>query len=189
MRSRADQIDSARFEELVADARLAAGEQAHARSRQQAQAALALWRGDAFADVAYEAWAEGEAARLHELRLVATELRIAADLELGGAAGAVAELEPLVRAHPLRERIRYLMVLGLYRAGRQAEALDAYQDARRALVDGLGIDPGPELQQLERAVLRQDPSLSVESPDTLDLGRRPAASGPDVPTRRARTRA
>ena len=103
--------------------------------------------GEAYADVAYDAWAAGEIARLAELRLAAEELRIEAELELGGHAHAVAELEPLIRAAPLQERLRGLLVLALYRAGRQADALEAYQDCRRALVDGLGLDRVPSCRR------------------------------------------
>ena len=168
----ADQLDAARFERLLAEARRAGGERAHNRSRTLTTEALELWRGEPYADVTYEAWAAGEIARLAELRVAAEELRIEAELELGGHASAIAELEPLIRAHPLQERLRYLMVLALYRAGRQADALEAYQDCRRALVEGLGIDPSAELQALERAVLLQSPELAVEAPVSLNTERR-----------------
>ena len=123
------------------------------------RAALELWRGPALADFAYEPFAQAEIARLEELRLTALERRIEADLALGRDAELVGELEALVARHPLRERPRVQLMLALYRAGRQAEALDAYQQARRVLVDELGIDPSPALQELEKAILRQDPSL------------------------------
>jgi predicted ATPase/DNA-binding SARP family transcriptional activator len=174
----ADQLDAARFERMLDEARRAGGERAHNRARTLTTEALALWRGDPYADVTYEAWAEGEIARLGELRLAAEDLRIEAELELGGHARAIAELEPLIRAHPLQERFRYLMVLALYRAGRQADALEAYQDCRRALVDGLGIDPSAELQALERAVLLQSPELAVEAPVSLNTERRAPLPAP-----------
>ena len=125
--------------------------------------ALALWRGPALADFAYESFAQSAIARLEEIRLAAVELRIDADLALGRHDELVGELEALVAEHPLRERLRRYLMTALYRSGRQAEALDAYQDARRALVDELGIDPSPALQELERAILRQDPSLDLEA--------------------------
>src|SRR5262245_40198224 len=121
--------------------------------------ALGLWRGPALADFAYESFAADEIARLEELRILALEKRIDADLELGRHAELVGELERLVAQHPLRERLRGQLMLTLYRSGRQAEALAAYQSARSALVEELGIEPGSALQELERALLRQDPSL------------------------------
>jgi hypothetical protein len=126
--------------------------------------ALSLWRGPALADFAYESFAQAAIARLEEIRLAAVELRIDADLALGRHDELVGELEALVAEHPLRERLRRYLMTALYRSGRQAEALDAYQNARRALVDELGIEPSPALQELEKAILRQDPSLDVEAP-------------------------
>jgi DNA-binding SARP family transcriptional activator len=115
------------------------------------------------ADFAYESFAQAAIARLEEIRLAAVELRIDADLALGRHDELVVELEALVAEHPLRERLRRYLMTALYRSGRQAEALDAYQNARRALVDELGIEPSPALQELEKAILRQDPSLDVEA--------------------------
>jgi DNA-binding SARP family transcriptional activator len=149
------QVDAARFERLLVEARGAAPELRAERLRE----ALALWRGPALADVAYDAFAQNDARRLEELRLEALEERIAVDLELGRHPDAVADLESLVALHPLRERFRAQLMLALYRSGRQADALQAYQDARRALVDELGIDPSPELQQLHASILRQDSRL------------------------------
>jgi DNA-binding SARP family transcriptional activator len=125
--------------------------------------ALALWRGPALADVAYEPFAQAEIARLEDLRVVALEKRVDADLEAGGHQELVGELEKLVREHPLRERFRSQLMLALYRSGRQAEALSAYQDARACFVQELGLQPSPALQELERAILRQDASLDVET--------------------------
>ena len=125
--------------------------------------ALSLRRGPALADFAYESFAQTAIARLEEIGLAAVELRIDADLALGRHDELVGELEALVAEHPLRERLRSYLMTALYRSGRQAEALDAYQDARRALVDELGIDPSPALQELEQAILRQDPSLDRRS--------------------------
>jgi DNA-binding SARP family transcriptional activator len=124
--------------------------------------ALALWRGPALADLADEGMLLATAARLDELRLVALERRIQADLARARHAEIVGELETLVAEHPLRERPRALQMLALYRCGRQAEALAAYRAARDTLVEQLGIEPGAPLQELERAILRHDPSLDLE---------------------------
>ena len=124
--------------------------------------ALALWRGPALADFLYEPFAQTEIARLEELRTVTLEERIEADLALGRHAELVSELEALVAAQPLRERPRAQLMLALYRSGRQAEALAAYRTTRKTLVEELGIDPGPELRELEAAILRQDGSLLLE---------------------------
>jgi DNA-binding SARP family transcriptional activator len=163
VRVETDELDLHRFERLVDEGRslLSRGLAADAAAR--LHDALALWRGPALADFAYESFAQGAIARLEEIKLAAVELRIDAELGLGRHDELVGELEALVAAHPHRERLRLYLMRALYGSGRQAEALDAYQDARRALVDGLGIDPGPALQELERAILRQDPSLDVET--------------------------
>ena len=121
--------------------------------------ALGLWRGSALADFTYEPFAQAEIARLEELRLVALEERVEADLELGRHGALVSELEALVHAQPLRERPRAQHMLALYRSGRQAEALAAYRQARRTLVEEVGIEPGPALRELEAAILRQDRAL------------------------------
>ena len=123
--------------------------------------ALELWRGPALDDFTYEPFAQAAIVRLEELRLVALERRIEADLALGRHADLVPELEGLVTDHPLRERLRGQLMLALYRSGRQADAVAAYQSARRTLADELGIDPSQALQQLEQAILRQDPSLEL----------------------------
>jgi DNA-binding SARP family transcriptional activator len=158
-----DELDLHRFERLVDEGRslLARGLAADASGR--LRDALSLWRGPALADFAYESFAQAAIARLEEIRLAAVELRIDADLALGRHDELVGELEALVAEHPLRERLRRYLMTALYRSGRQAEALDAYQNARRALVDELGIEPSPALQELEKAILRQDPSLDVEA--------------------------
>lgn len=145
-----DELDLGRFEQLSEEG-----------TAESLHAALELWRGPALADLAYESFARDEASRLEELRLVVQERRIDADLEAGRAAELVGELERLIAEHPLRERLRGQLMLALYRSGRQAEALAAYQAARSALVEELGIDPGPELQKLERAMLQQDPNLDL----------------------------
>jgi Bacterial transcriptional activator domain len=124
-------------------------------------AALELWRDTPLADLLYEPFARAEIARLEELRLVALEDRIDADLELGGADELVAELEALVREHPLRERLRAQLMLALYRSGRQAEALVAYQEARAAFAEELALEPGPALRELEHAILTHEPELGA----------------------------
>ena len=121
--------------------------------------ALSLWRGPALADFAFEPFAQATIGRLEELRVVAVEQRVEADLADGRHTELVGELATLVAEHPLRERLRGQLMLALYRSGRQAEALEVYQSTRRVLIDELGIDPSPALQELERAILRQDSSL------------------------------
>jgi len=123
--------------------------------------AFALWRGAPLADFEYESWAQPEIARLAEARLGTLEERLDLDLARGRHAELIAELEALVDANPLREHLRGQLMLALYRCGRQAEALATYREARRLLVDELGIEPSASLQRLERAVLRQDPALEV----------------------------
>ena len=159
-----DALDLHRFERLVEEGRslLARGLAAH--GSEKLREALSLWRGPALADFAYESFAQAAIARLEEIRLAAIELRIDADLALGRHDELVGELEELVAEHPLRERLRGYLMTALYRSGRQAEALDAYQDARRTLVDGLGIEPSAELRDLEQAILRHDPSLDLQEP-------------------------
>jgi DNA-binding SARP family transcriptional activator/DNA-binding beta-propeller fold protein YncE len=127
--------------------------------------ALAVWRGPALADFAYESWAQAEIGRLDELRLACLAGRIDSDLDAGREAELVGELEALVAAHPLRERFRAQLMLALYRSGRQADALDAYRAARQRFVEELGIEPGEELQELHKRILAHDPALSpVRSP-------------------------
>jgi DNA-binding SARP family transcriptional activator len=156
-----EELDLHRFERLVEEGRglLARGLPADASER--LRDALSLWRGPALADFAYESFAQTAIARLEEIRLAAVELRIDADLTLGRHDELVGELEALVAEHPLRERLRGYLMTALYRSGRQAEALDAYKDARRTLVDELGIEPGTALRELERAILRQEPALNL----------------------------
>lgn len=163
LRADEGELDVAEFEELYAAARdrLAAGDETAAR--ELLGRALDLWRGRALEDLADEPFARRAADRLEELRLAAVEDRIDADLVLGRENVLVAELEQLVREHPLRERLRGQLMLALYRAGRQADALGIYRETRRTLADELGIEPGTPLQQLERAILNQDPELLREA--------------------------
>src|SRR5918994_37357 len=154
-------LDLDRFEQLMREGRGAlARDDAHAASAMLREA-LALWRGPPLADFAFDSFAQTEIARLEERRLVALEERIEADLALGLHVDLVAELEALIARYPLRERLRGQLMLALYRSGRQSEALRVYQEARRALVEELGIEPGPALRQLERAVLGQDAGLEL----------------------------
>ena len=154
-----DALDSHRFERLVVDA----GEADAAAQPNCCVRRFGLWRGPALVDFAFEPWARAEIARLEELRLDALHDRIDADLELGRATALVAELEALVAEHPLRERLRGQLMLALYRASGQADALDAFRAARETLVQQLGIEPGRELRRLERAILEQDSSLDVDA--------------------------
>jgi peptide/nickel transport system substrate-binding protein len=154
------ELDLDRFEELVREGGEALERERPADAAARLREALALWRGPPLADVAYEAFAQGEIARLEERRAVVLEQRIDADLALGRHANLVGELEALVAQQPLRERFRAQLMVALYRCGRQADALEAYQQARRALLDGLGVEPGPALRQLQAAILRQDPELA-----------------------------
>ena len=170
-----DQLDALRFERLLADGRRALADGDAELAAASLGDALRLWRGPALADLSYEEFVQGEIARLEELRLSALEERIEADLALGRHAELIGELEGLVAAEPFRERLRRQQMLALYRAGRQAEALAAYRDARQALVGGLGIEPGRELQELEGAILRQDPAL--EAPAAPPSARRTGCRG------------
>ena len=140
----ADELDVDRFARLVADG--------------DPHGALALWRGQALADLAFEPFAQAELARLEEARLAALEARIDADLDAGRHGALAGELDALAAAHPHRERLQAQRMLALYRAGRQADALAAYREARDAL-DELGLEPSAELRALERRILEQDPSL------------------------------
>jgi DNA-binding SARP family transcriptional activator len=140
-----EDVDARRFERLVAQG---AGREA-----------LALWRGPALDDVADEPFAAAEARRLEELRLTAIELAIDTDLAAGRHREVVGELAALVVEEPLREKFHAQRMLALYRCGRQADALDAYRQARATLVDAIGVEPGPELRRLQEAILRQDAGL------------------------------
>ncbi len=144
------ELDAERFERLAAERHF--------------DEALGLWRGPPLQEFAASGFADGATTRLEELRLVCLEQRLEADLEAGRAAELVGELDALVAEHPLRERLRALQMLALYRSGRQAEALEAYQAARRTLVEELGIEPGRRLRELHRRLLEQDPALEPVAP-------------------------
>ena len=152
-----EHIDAHRFERLVAQAATAPTTDQRAATLRRA---LALWRGPPLADLASEPFAQLEIAHLEERRLAAHEELIDAELELGRHAALVGDLEALVAEHPLRERLRAQLMLALYRCGRQSAALECYRQTARLLADELGIEPGPELRALERAILNQDASLA-----------------------------
>ena len=160
-----DRVDAARFEQLVA-----AAEHADGAPNGEARAALALWRGSPLADVAHEPFASAEIRRLEDLRLQAAELAIHSDLVARRHGEVLGELRSLIAEEPLRERLRAQQMLALYRSGRQADALAAYRDARTALVEAIGVEPGPELRHLHEAILRQDPRLApAEASDAIEL--------------------
>ena len=168
-------LDADRFRRLADEGREALDSGDARGAHETLTAGLDLWRGPALADLAYEPFAQNEAARLEELRLVALENRAEADLALGHHAELVPELEALVREHPTRERLREALMLALYRSGRQVEALESYRDARRTLDEELGLEPGSRLQQLERSILTHDPAIEA-----------PPARGPVAVLRRRR---
>jgi DNA-binding SARP family transcriptional activator/tetratricopeptide (TPR) repeat protein len=161
-----ERFDLARFERLTAEAR---GAEPRERA-EKLRAALALWRGPALEDLAFESFAQDEARRLEEARLAALEERIDADLELDVDGDLAVELEELVAEHPLRERFHVQLMRALYRAGRQAEALAAFQSARGVLMDELGLEPGEELRAVQQAILQQDPSLGAAAAGVSERG-------------------
>ena len=158
-----DELDSDRCEHLIAEARslVAAGEMEQALAA--FDAALELWRGPVLSDFQYDAFAQAEIAKFDEMRAAALEERIAVEVLLGRDAQVLGELEGLVREYPYRERLHGQLMLALYRAGRQADALAAYRAARSVLVDELGIEPSAELRQLHEAILAQDETLLAGS--------------------------
>jgi len=164
-------VDSVRFERLLREARDARARGAVMRTAERSRAALSTWRGEALADVVDHGSGalRLEAGRLEGLRLAALELRLGAELDLGLADEVAEELTALVRTHPYRERLWRLLMLALYRADRQADALQAYQRARAVLVEELGLEPSRQLQELEQAILRQDvpPARPPESRHNL----------------------
>jgi DNA-binding SARP family transcriptional activator len=152
-----EQTDLGRFERLVGEGGAATGERRAKKLRQ----ALRLWRGPPLADLANEPFVSYEVGHLAELRMAALEDLIDTELSLGAGAELVGELESLIAEQPFRERLRGQLMLALYRAGRQAEALEAYREARRTMIDELGIEPSVPLRELEHAILRQDASLAA----------------------------
>jgi predicted ATPase/DNA-binding SARP family transcriptional activator len=171
-------IDLFRFVRLCDEGRSRLSDGDAAGAAETLRAALNLWRGAPLTDLAWEPFAHAEIARLEELRLAALEDRIDADLALARHGQLVPELERLVVEQPLRERLRAQLMLALYRAGRQADALAVYQRARKTLVDELGIEPGESLRQLERAILAQDPTLGILPPTTRSPRRIPTPPYP-----------
>ena len=171
------ELDLARFEELLAASREASAAGDMAAAAANLQSALALWRGPALADLLYEPFATLEAERLEERRLLALEERIEVDLAAGQGPELVPELEALVEAHPFRERLLGQLMIALYRGGRQGDALAVLQAARQRLAAELGLEPGPQLRELERRILRHDPELA------------PVARAHRVRRRRSRRRA
>jgi DNA-binding SARP family transcriptional activator len=159
-----DQLDLLRFERLLSDGRQALADGDAETAAATLRQAIGLWRGPALADLAHETFSEPAVARLEELRLAALELRIEAELASGLHAQLIGELTELVAAHPLRERLRGQLMLALYRDGRQADALELYRRTRETFTAELGIEPGPALQELQRAVLRQDAALAPARP-------------------------
>jgi DNA-binding SARP family transcriptional activator/tetratricopeptide (TPR) repeat protein len=155
-----EQVDVRRFEALAAEGRAAVG----AERAEKLRDALELWRGPPLADLVFEPFAAVEVVRLEELRTAALEDLIDAELALGAGTELVAELENLIAENPFRERLRGQLMLALFRAGRQADALQAYQGTRRTLVEELGIEPSAPLRELEQAILRQDDSLAPPPP-------------------------
>lgn len=169
-------VDAVRFERGVARGAASMGAGDPEEANDELRRALALWRGTALADFAFESFATRESERLSERRLEAIELRIDTDLALVRHAQLVAELEGLVVSHPMRERFWAQLMVALYRSGRQSDALAVYGRVRRMLIDELGIEPGPELRRLERMVLEQSPELAWE----------PSAKGTEPPVGTAR---
>jgi DNA-binding SARP family transcriptional activator len=173
-----ERLDMHRFQRLVAEGRseLAGGHPERAVSA--LEGALSLWRGAPLVELAYESFAQRETARLDDLRVAALEQLVEAKLALGAHAEVVGQLEALIGEQPYRERLRAQLMLALYRSDRQADALQAYQDARRTLVEELGIEPGERLRELERAILAQDPGLTAplerDDGDAAPRGRAPA---------------
>jgi predicted ATPase/DNA-binding SARP family transcriptional activator len=173
-----DAVDAGRFERLLAEARTAVQEGNPALAASLLQRALGLWRGQAYGELAYEEFARGEAERLEELRLVALEERVEADLRLGRDEEILPELRRLARSYPLRERLQAQAMLALYRCRQQAEALDVYAEARKRLVDELGLEPGPELRDLQRRILQQDPALDAAPAAHETIVSLPASANP-----------
>jgi predicted ATPase/DNA-binding SARP family transcriptional activator len=173
-------VDSRRFEELLRRARIALGRDDPECAATDLQTALALWRGEALADYRFDEFAQREIARLEELRVEAIEERLAAELARGRGEDLVGELQALVAEHPLRERLRGQLMVALYRAGRQAEALEVMRAGRQMLVDELGIEPGPELRRLERMILAHDSALAADRPGSGLVGWLPAPANETI---------
>jgi ABC-type transport system substrate-binding protein/DNA-binding SARP family transcriptional activator len=164
LRVEAGELDLHTFERLVAEGRQALEQDNPGRAAAMLREAESLWRGRPLADLEFEPFARLDVQRLDELRLLTAEERIDAELALGRHAALCPELEALAEQHPLRERLRGQLMLALYRAGRQADALDVYRAGRAVLVAELALEPTPQLRQLEQAILQQDAALEVREP-------------------------
>jgi DNA-binding SARP family transcriptional activator len=177
-----DQVDAHRFERLAAEGRAALEEGAAERAAELLRAALGLWRGPVVSGARPTAAVAAEATRLELERLSVLEARVDAELACGRHVEVLGELESLVGEHPLRERLWGQLMVALYRSGRQAQALEAFQQLRRRLVGELGIEPGPELARLHQAVLRHDPELQPSGPSApeAERGRPPAQLPADL---------
>jgi DNA-binding SARP family transcriptional activator/RecA/RadA recombinase len=182
LRTGRGELDAYRFEDLAAAGRRLLDQGRPMPAAAALEEALALWRGDALAEFADEKFARPAIARWEEFRLLATEDLVQAELALGAHAPAIATLEGLVRRFPLRERLWGLLMVALYRDGRQAEALRAMAKARTALMEELGIDPGPELARLEGDILAQAPALEWRRAPAEDGTRAPAVVPPERPS-------
>ncbi len=174
----ADTLDSERFERLLAEARTAARDRNPALAASLLRRALGLWRGRAYGELAYEEFARGEAERLEELRLVALEDRIEAELQVGREAELLPELRSLASTYPLRERLQAQAMLALFRCGRQADALEVYAAARATLVEELGLEPGAELRGLQQRILQHDPGLAPAPVAYARIASLPASPSP-----------
>jgi predicted ATPase/DNA-binding SARP family transcriptional activator len=173
------ELDADVFQARVEDGRQALAGGGPARAAEVLREALGLWRGPALSDVGYERFAQAEIRRLEELRLAALEARVEADLRLGAHASLIGEVEALVAEHPTRERLTGLLMLALYRCGRQAEALDAFQRARAHLAAELGLEPGPALKALQARIFEQSASLELAADDAeASVGLRDASLQP-----------
>jgi DNA-binding SARP family transcriptional activator len=183
LRSAPDAVDRVEVDALIASAREAVGRGDHEVAAERLRAAERHWRGPVLGDLADEPFARAESARLEELRLSVVEERLEVELACGCHADLVGELEALVGRHPMRERLWGARMVALYRSGRQADALRAYQDLRALLRDELGIDPSPELRSLEAAILLQGPELDwVATAPAAPPAARPAlAARPPLP--------
>ncbi len=168
---RPDQVDIVRFEQLVMKGQRLAADGELAPASATLGEALGLRRGEPLAEFTYAGFFDAERTRLNELTLVATESRAGAELGLGRYGELAGELEALCREHPLRERLWELLILALYRSGRQAEALRAYAEVRDRLIEELGLDPGPALRELQARILTQDPSLAPARPAPVPAAR------------------
>jgi DNA-binding SARP family transcriptional activator len=179
-----ERLDARRFERLLAEGRAELAARRPQRAAAALEEALSLWRGRPLDDLAYEPFAQREIARLEDLHMAAFEQVFDAKLALGRHAEVIGELEALIREYRYREGLRAQLMLALYRSDRQADALQAYQDARRTLVEELGIEPGERLRELERAILAQDQALALPGPTGRDLAEAapPGPAPEELPT-------